>query len=239
MTPPEEHYTRKAIEWLISSDIELVISEPCMGSIGINDELLNNFEDFVSNRDLFFANIHGISTECYREYIDIHQARRCVAATKAGRQCQCDIHGTYMNLHSYWDAYKAGDNSRNMCKTHGEMDGASVYVYREDVPLLPLKERVAREGFIYFVREQTEGHIKIGKTVDLNDRLRTFSVKLPFKIMLEHSFKCADYSRAESILHAHFSDYRIGGEWFDLPHEELSNTKSESFISSLGIEVLK
>ena len=71
----------------------------------------------------------------------------------------------------------------------------------------------------------------------LSDRLRTLSVKLPFKVNLTHSFESKDYIQAESLLHKYFSDKRVDGEWFTLDNADIELVKDVGFLTELGIEL--
>jgi hypothetical protein len=92
--------------------------------------------------------------------------------------------------------------------------------------LIQKQNRNKRKGFVYLIKEVNGSHYKIGRTVNLDSRAQTFSVKLPFKISLEHSFHSDDYKTAEESLHTMFSDKRIDGEWFQLSDDDVSFIKS-------------
>jgi hypothetical protein len=79
-------------------------------------------------------------------------------------------------------------------------------------------------GFVYVIK--SDYGYKIGKTVNLKDRTRLFSVKLPFPISIEHYAWFEDYSAAERDFHRRFHDKRLEGEWFDLSSQDLSTIKS-------------
>jgi hypothetical protein len=66
-------------------------------------------------------------------------------------------------------------------------------------------------GFVYVVKSPY-GY-KIGKTVNMKDRMRLFGVKLPFPISVEHYAYFEDYSLAESEFHRMFNPKRLEGEW--------------------------
>lgn len=101
------------------------------------------------------------------------------------------------------------------------------------------KTKTKKEGFIYFVREESRGHVKIGRTIDLEDRLKTFTVVLPFKIELATYFKCKDYVRAEKLLHEFYEYLRVDGEWFRMGANNIETATSETLLKQLGIEVIK
>jgi hypothetical protein len=75
-------------------------------------------------------------------------------------------------------------------------------------------------GFIYLIKSET-GHYKIGYSRKLFDRIKTFEVKLPFKVELIHQFPTDDVKQAESELHRYFAASRVNGEWFDLTIEQV------------------
>ena len=94
------------------------------------------------------------------------------------------------------------------------------------------------QGQIYFIRESSQGHVKIGKTKDLGNRLKTFEVKLPFKVEPIHTITVTNRHTAEAILHAHYASNRVDGEWFALDAGDLERVQSRGFLESLGIEYL-
>ncbi|WP_189615959.1 GIY-YIG nuclease family protein [Pigmentiphaga litoralis] len=86
--------------------------------------------------------------------------------------------------------------------------------------------RNAIPGHIYFLKSPY-GY-KIGKTVNLRDRMRLFGVKLPFVNSLEYSFHTPDYTAAETGLHRHFAHKRLEGEWFALDEADLQYIKQST-----------
>lgn len=102
-------------------------------------------------------------------------------------------------------------------------------------PLDDLDKRIIREtiksfrpnhGFVYLVRS-ISGHYKIGRSRDIEDRVRTFSVKLPFEVSLDHVIECDDYFAAETSLHRRYADKRVNGsEFFALTPADVTAIKS-------------
>lgn len=84
---------------------------------------------------------------------------------------------------------------------------------------------VSRTGGFVYVIKSAYGY-KIGKTVNLKDRTRLFSVKLPFPISIEHYAWFDDYSAAEMNFHRQFHEKRLEGEWFNLSPEDLAAIRS-------------
>lgn len=78
-----------------------------------------------------------------------------------------------------------------------------------------------QSGYIYFIKENKTGTVKIGKSKSLKKRYRLFEVKLPFEIDCIVYYKVNDRHQVESALHDIFSDYRCNGEWFELEEEQI------------------
>jgi hypothetical protein len=84
-----------------------------------------------------------------------------------------------------------------------------------------------RAGYVYVLAvPNTPGLFKIGRTVDLDNRLRTFNVKLPFTVQFEHTIKSRDCYTLETMLHHLFAAQRVEGEFFTLDLADLKILKS-------------
>ena len=84
-------------------------------------------------------------------------------------------------------------------------------------------------GYVFLIRS-LHG-FKIGKTANIQNRVRLFGVKCPFPISLEHYAWFDDCGGAERALHYRFHAKRLEGEWFDLAESDIA------YIKSLGKEV--
>lgn len=78
-------------------------------------------------------------------------------------------------------------------------------------------------GYIYVLK--SEYGYKIGKTVNLKDRIRLFGVKLPFKFDLIVTGQVENYSKAEAELHKQFAEKRLDGEWFALNPKDIEQIR--------------
>jgi hypothetical protein len=87
------------------------------------------------------------------------------------------------------------------------------------------KSKNPEKGYVYLIRSVT-GHYKIGYSRNPDDRLRTFSVKLPFEVEFEHLIPSDDMRADERMLHEKFEDKHVNGEWFDLAPEDVAYIKS-------------
>lgn len=74
-------------------------------------------------------------------------------------------------------------------------------------------------GHVYFLR--MEGHIKIGKTVELDRRFKQLAIQLPEPATVEHVIPCDHMDAAEHFFHRLFRDRRRNGEWFKLTDAHL------------------
>jgi len=104
----------------------------------------------------------------------------------------------------------------------GSWDGAPIAEHPVFQITKPSKR--SRVGYVYLV--WSKHGIKIGKSVNVKQRTRLFSVKLPFPIKVEHYAKFSDYSQAERTLHKHFHSQRLDGEWFDLSAADVELIKT-------------
>jgi hypothetical protein len=81
-------------------------------------------------------------------------------------------------------------------------------------------------GYVYVLRAET-GHYKIGKTSNPKDRIRTFGVKLPFRVEYELVIPSYNHHVLEKKLHERFAYCRLDGEWFLLTQEDVDRLRQE------------
>lgn len=62
---------------------------------------------------------------------------------------------------------------------------------------------------------------KIGVAVDVAARIKSLQSASPSPISLLKEWRASDARRCEKLLHARFRRYRVSGEWFSLPKEEV------------------
>jgi Meiotically up-regulated gene 113 len=79
-------------------------------------------------------------------------------------------------------------------------------------------------GFVYLIK--SNGVYKIGKTKNLENRLRAYTTQNPFGIDVVLSLYVSDYSAAERELLSAFDDKRYQGEWFTLEDKDVEYIKS-------------
>lgn len=101
----------------------------------------------------------------------------------------------------------------------------------------PASTKSKKRGYVYLVRAET-GEYKIGYSMDVENRIKAFSVQPPFDYQLVHSIPVDDMIQAEAALHKRFSGKRIKGEWFALEDGDveeimqLSHFKNERFVTN-------
>jgi hypothetical protein len=77
----------------------------------------------------------------------------------------------------------------------------------------------ADPGYVYFI--ESKFGWKIGKTRDLNNRRKTFEVKLPFKFKLRYFIKSHDITKLEIFFHDLFKSKHVNGEWYLITAENI------------------
>lgn len=101
--------------------------------------------------------------------------------------------------------------------------GLRYFIFRHQLRLhvgWTRSKRGRNNGYIYFFRGRREAiwQVKIGRTNNLRNRLRSHRTANPFGIELLAAFRTSDDVRAEAILHKMFAQNRISSrnEWFHL-----------------------
>ena len=104
------------------------------------------------------------------------------------------------------------------------------YVQAEDLPIfasqleelfLPLNGK-SRKGGIYLVTIPCmSGFYKIGKTIDIDQRVYQFGLIFPEKPKLVHQIETNHIDYAEKHWHQRFAHRRANGEWFGLASEDV------------------
>jgi len=64
---------------------------------------------------------------------------------------------------------------------------------------------------------ECHGFVKIGIAVNVHARLASLQTGSPFKLTLLTSFASGSPQEEEEAIHALLEQYRVRGEWFELP----------------------
>lgn len=83
-----------------------------------------------------------------------------------------------------------------------------------------IEARKAVECFIYFVADEKDKHIKIGRTRDVKSRVGQLKTSNPYKLHIVKVIRGTDVQELD--IHKMFQVYRVNGEWFEF-NEEIRN----------------
>jgi hypothetical protein len=90
---------------------------------------------------------------------------------------------------------------------------------KENISRKGEKENISRKGFVYLIKC---GELyKIGKTTNLERRIKEFAVGNPYPLILVTSRYSLDIDSLERSFHIYYRKKRIKGEWFELNAEEV------------------
>lgn len=82
-------------------------------------------------------------------------------------------------------------------------------------------ERTPGFGYVYLMKSANGLH-KIGRSIDIENRLYSLNREIPVKVTVIHYFASVEYTKAEKLLHERYADQRVRYEWFELSPDDVS-----------------
>jgi Meiotically up-regulated gene 113 len=151
---------------------------------------------------------------------------------------------TSMELRMYRNIDPAFPTDRTICKRYPTKDALVLALSQwvsENEGFNDLTEMLAqdsptdksntvdqpKEGFVYLIRSGS--HFKIGRSDELERRIKEIRVALPDAATLVHSIRTDDPGGIESYWHRRFADRRANGEWFKLSTSDIAAFKRRKF----------
>ena len=84
------------------------------------------------------------------------------------------------------------------------------------------REKALNKGYIYFILNEANGLIKIGRSADVENRLYQLQYKTGQPLRLLKKIPSDSVVQQEKELHELYSNKRIHGEWFDITEEDIN-----------------
>lgn len=134
-----------------------------------------------------------------------------------------------LRLRRYYDA-RSAEEIHQQCEAEyaaarAEEEEARDRARERESRLLPQSQ----PGWVYLIASGER--YKIGKTINLESRLRSFQCGLPHTVQLIHATQTDDIGRLEKAWHQRFASKRITGEWFALDTDDVALFRTQEAAS--------
>jgi hypothetical protein len=93
-------------------------------------------------------------------------------------------------------------------------------------------------GYVYFIKDESSGLIKIGRTKNIERRTAIFRKTFKFTITLLQHVKTLNYEKIELALHKHYDKKRMRGEWFKLDSMDIEQILQKSFPKEVDVLIV-
>ena len=80
----------------------------------------------------------------------------------------------------------------------------------------------SKSEFVYFAQDKYSKFVKIGRTLNIENRMRDLSRSNSGKLDLLGYIPCENSKQLESAMHKFYKTKRVKGEWFRLSEEDIS-----------------
>lgn len=195
--------------------------------------------DAQGTRDDFDYDNHGYS----EQYQQRDVVRLCLRAVHTADAVfawidRCDLYGTLIELgyaaahrkpiligcpsmeRDLWFAYELGTHYQ-----HAESPRTALAALLARLrPQEQITSAIKIDGYVYLL--ESGGVYKIGRAKVVDNRIKQIQPKLPHPVELLHTIPCENMAHAEASLHAKYKDFRLNGEWFNLPAQAVAEIRA-------------
>ncbi|MFL6856643.1 MAG: GIY-YIG nuclease family protein [Allosphingosinicella sp.] len=109
---------------------------------------------------------------------------------------------------------------RTYCAEHEDFADVLTLLPQLAVSPAPKQQRDTAEGWVYLLKSGS--HYKIGRSDQLEARVKKISIALPEATALVHAIRTDDPPGIEAYWHRRFNDRRANGEWFTLTANDVA-----------------